>query len=138
MLAVDAKGRVALPVRHRAGLCPQPQDTLFLTKHPDGCLIVLPLSNWPDFRERVQALPAEAQGWKRVLLGFACEVQPDKAGRLLIDPVLRRHADLAQPGQALLIGLGSHCELWSPERYDSREAALLAQPLPEALRSLRY
>lgn len=137
-MSMDGKGRMAIPARHRAALSKAGLSDLVITKHPDGCLLVFPLPSWEPFRERIQALPAEAQGWKRMFLGFASEVTLDSASRVMVDPPLRDHAGLSKGGEGLMLGVGSHLELWQPERYADREAALLTQPMPESIKQFSY
>ncbi|NDY92274.1 division/cell wall cluster transcriptional repressor MraZ [Ideonella sp. TBM-1] len=137
-MSIDEKGRVAVPARYRASLKEAGVADLVITKHPEGCLMIFPLPNWLPFRERIQALPAEAQGWKRMFLGFASEVSLDSAARVMVDAPLRLHAALDKGGEALLLGVGSHLELWQPVRYEAKEQALLSQPMPESIRQFSY
>lgn len=132
-LSLDGKGRISVPARYRDALQAQAQGRWAITKHPDGCLMMFPQPQWQIFRDKVAALPMEALAWKRVFLGFVSEVQTDSAQRLLIDPVLRDFAGLHH--QVLLLGLGAYFELWDGPRYQAREAATLAQSLPESIRT---
>ena len=131
-LALDAKGRLAVPSRHREVLAALAQGQLTLTKHPDGCLLVFPRPVWEGFRTRIAALPMQAAGWKRIFLGNAMDVDVDASSRVLISPELRAAAGLAK--EVMLLGMGSYFELWDAERYAAHEAAVLQQGLPEALR----
>ena len=47
-LALDSKGRLAIPAKHRAGLVGSPSDNgkVILTADPSHCLLVYPLSTW--------------------------------------------------------------------------------------------
>ena len=56
-MTLDAKGRVAVPTRHRDALMSSVNGQLTLTKHPAGCLLVLPRPTWMELRERLMALP---------------------------------------------------------------------------------
>jgi MraZ protein len=56
--------------------------------------------------------------WKRLLVGFAEEVELDASGRLLISPELRKFAGLDR--QAMMVGQGSHFEIWSQEAWDKQ------------------
>ena len=52
---------------------------------------------------------------QRLLVGFAEDIELDSAGRLLVSPVLREFSGLEKP--AMLVGQGSHFELWSMESW---------------------
>jgi MraZ protein len=134
-LSLDAKGRVTLPARHRESMQAVGCNTLVITKHPDGCLMVFPEPNWVPFRDRIAALPMEAMAWKRVFLGSLSEVSFDSAARVLVDPVLRQFAGLNAGSKLMLMGLGAYFELWDEERYLVREAGTLTQPMPDSIRS---
>ena len=135
-LALDAKGRIAIPARHRDVLQALAQGQLTLTKHPDGCLLVFPRPAWEQFRERVAALPMAATAWKRIFLGNAMDATLDAASRLLISPELRVAAGLSK--EVMLLGMGSHFELWDAQRYAAQEAEAMQQGLPDALRDFSF
>ena len=135
-LALDAKGRLTVPARHRELLAATANSQLTLTRHPSGCLLVFPRPVWEAFRERVASLPMAAEGWKRVFLGNAMDVDIDGASRVLVSPELRAAAGMSK--DVTLLGMGSHLELWDSERYAAHEAAVLAQGLPEALQDFSF
>ena len=135
-LTLDGKGRLTVPARHRETLQTEAKSQLAITKHPDGCLLVFPQPVWEPFRDRVAALPMEALAWKRVFLGFVSEVEIDGASRVLIDPVLRAYAGLQR--DVLLMGIGSHFELWDAGRYAEREQQVITQPMPDAIKGFTY
>ena len=135
-LALDAKGRLAVPARHRDVLHALAQGQLTLTKHPDGCLLVFPRPTWEQFRERLSGLPMSAVQWKRIFLGNAMDATLDAASRLLISPELRVAAGLSK--EVMLLGMGSHFELWDAQRYAAQEAEAMQQGLPDALRDFSF
>ncbi len=135
-LALDAKGRFAVPARHRDALVALCAGQLTLTRHPDGCLMVFPRPAWEVFRDKVAALPMSAAGWKRVFMGNAMDVEIDSASRVLVSPELRAAAGLGK--EVMLLGMGSHFELWDAERYAVHEAAVMAQPMPEVLADFSF
>lgn len=135
-LALDAKGRLSVPARHRDVLAALSQGQLTLTKHPEGCLLIFPRPAWEVFREKVAALPMQAAGWRRIFLGNAMDVEIDSASRVLISPELRAAAGLSK--DVMLLGMGSHFELWDAARYAAHEAEVMQQGLPEALRDFSF
>ncbi|AVO49851.1 cell division/cell wall cluster transcriptional repressor MraZ [Melaminivora suipulveris] len=127
-LSLDAKGRLSVPTRHRDALGSQ----ITLTRHPDGCLLVFPQPEWERFRDRVAALPMTAQWWKRIFLGNAMEVALDGTGRVLVSPELRAAASLAR--DAVLLGMGTHLELWDKATYEAKEAEALQAAMPDVFK----
>lgn len=135
-LALDAKGRLSVPARHREVLQVLCQGRLTITKHPDGCLMVFPRPTWEVFRDKVAALPMSAVGWKRVFLGNAMDVEIDSASRVLISPELRKSAGLKS--DVMLIGMGSHFELWDAAAHAAQEAETMNGPMPDSLKDFSF
>ncbi|SPE36924.1 Protein MraZ [Burkholderiales bacterium] len=129
-LALDPKGRISMPTRHRDQLLAGCDGRLTLTRHPDGCLLVYPRQQWEHKREELAVLPYSARALQRLLLGSAIDVDLDSAGRMLVPTGLREDARLAR--EATLIGMGTHFELWEPDLLREREERDLANGLPEA------
>ena len=135
-LSLDAKGRFAVPARHRDAVQALCTGQLTITRHPDGCLMVFPRPAWETFRDKVAALPMSAAGWKRVFMGNAMDVEVDNNARVLVSPELRAAAGLGK--DVMLLGMGSHFELWDAERYAAHEAAVMAQPMPDVLADFSF
>jgi MraZ protein len=135
-LTLDAKGRINVPARHKDALLNACGGQLTLCKAPEGYLMVLPRPVWESFRERLLTLPMDADGWRRVYIGSAVDVEIDSAGRLHISPELRADAGLVR--DVLLIGTGSRLELWDSARYATHEAQVKQGPPPEAIKSFVF
>lgn len=127
---------MAVPARHRDALQALCGGQLTITKHPDGCLMVFPRPAWETFRDKVASLPMSASGWKRVFLGNAMDVEVDSAARVLVSPELRAAAGISK--DVMLLGMGSHFELWDAERHAAHEAEVMAQPMPAALQDFTF
>jgi MraZ protein len=135
-LNLDAKGRMSVPAKHRDALLAQGEGRITLTKHPDGCLLLFPRPEWEAFRARVAQLPMDAHWWRRIFLGNAAEVDLDSAGRILVSPELRSAAGIEK--EVMLLGMGSHLELWDAASYAAKEQAAIAQGMPEALKQFNF
>ena len=135
-LNLDAKGRMSVPAKHRDALLLQGDGRVTLTKHPDGCLLVFPRPEWEAFRSRVAQLPMDAHWWRRIFLGNAAEIELDGSGRILISPELRVAANIER--EIILLGMGSHLELWDAQTYSIKEQAAIAQGMPEALKQFTF
>jgi MraZ protein len=126
VLTLDAKGRLAIPTRHRDALVATSR-VLVLSAHPEGCALVYPEAEWERVRAQVEKFPsfdARASWWKRLLLGFEEHVTPDASGRVLISSALRMHARLER--EAMLVGQSHYFELWDPGVWNAKVAAALA------------
>ena len=109
---------------------------LTITKNPGNSLLIFPRPAWENFRDRVAALPMDSSGWKRLFLGNAMEVEIDASSRVLVAPELRAFAGLDR--DVMLIGMGSHFELWDAERHAAHEAAVMQSAMPESLKSFSF
>lgn len=118
---LDAKGRMAVPARVREPLTQGGTVKLVLTAHPEGCLLLYPEPAWEPIRARVMAFPSldrQLNLWKRLLIGFAQDCEPDGAGRLLIPPELRAFARIEK--QVMFVGQGTHFEIWDLEQWNAQ------------------
>jgi MraZ protein len=133
VITLDAKGRVAIPTRHRGALL-QSGRQLVLTAHPDGCVLIYPAAEWEGVRAKVAAFPSfdpKASWWKRLLIGFEEHVSPDGSGRILLPPALRLHARLER--DAIMVGQGRYFELWDAGVWAAKlEQALASAGTPPA------
>lgn len=128
VITLDAKGRVAIPTRHRAALAAVGKP-LVLTAHPDGCVLIYPLAEWEPVRAQVELFPSfdpRASWWKRLLLGFEEHVAPDGSGRVLLSPALRLHAKLER--EAMMVGQGRYFELWDSGVWSAKLGQALTVP----------
>lgn len=64
------------------------------------------------------------------------DVEVDSAARVLISPELRAAAGITK--DVMLLGMGSHFELWDADRYAAHEAEVMAQPMPDALQDFTF
>ena len=104
-LALDAKGRMLVPTKYRDALAVQCEGQLTLTRHPHGCLLLLPRPVWTEMRKDIVAWPMAARSWQRIFMGNATDVEFDGSGRILISPELRAAAGLSK--DVVLLGMGA-------------------------------
>jgi len=121
-LSLDAKGRIAIPTRHRDVLLAAAADGgLTLTAHPHRCLLLYPVPAWRPIRDQIlkaSGLDPRAASIKRVMVGNARTEELDSAGRLLIASELREFAKLEKT--IYLVGMGSHFEIWSESGWKAQ------------------
>lgn len=134
MLTLDGKGRITVPTRWRDVLMSAVAGQMVVSKSHVRCLSLFPRPIWDQFETRLNALPASADGLRRLYVGSATEVVIDGASRVLLPPELRAWAGLER--EVVFMGLGNRFELWDKARYDAHEAAVLEQDMSSQLESL--
>jgi MraZ protein len=134
-LSLDAKGRLSVPTRHRDALSTS-AGQLTITKHPHGCLMIFPRLEWERFRERIAALPMQAQWWKRIFLGNAMDVEMDSTGRVLVSPELRAATGISK--DVVLMGTGAFLELWDAATYQAKEAEAMQGEMPDVFKDFSF
>ena len=112
---VDSKGRLIVPAKYREML----GETFVLTRGIDDCLFVYTQDEWNKVMDKfseVRMTNRKAREFTRFLIGGATEVETDSQGRILIPAFLREYAKLVK--EVVLVGMGSHIEIWAKASYD--------------------
>ncbi|MBB5018844.1 MraZ protein [Chitinivorax tropicus] len=128
-LSLDDKGRLTVPSKHRDALMAMCAGRLVLTLSPDGCLLVYPEANWLPVRDQMMQLTGSRVAIARMVLGFAEEVEMDKAGRISVSRTLRDKARLEK--DVSLVGMGKKFELWDAAKFDELTQATMDIPADE-------
>lgn len=130
LTTIDSKGRTSIPAKFREILMSGFGDDRFvITKSSpvdfdDGSfgrgISVYPIKEWQELERRIQANDsglalAQLNSLKRLVLGPAQELCPDKLGRVLVPPSLRIHAGLER--DLYFVGMGRRFDIWSKETY---------------------
>jgi len=136
---MDVKGRMAIPVKYRDMLASACGGRIVMTAHTqDRCVLVYPETEWLNILPKIEALPSfnrAALRAQRLLIGYACPLELDGNGRVLVPPTLRDYAKLEK--KVMLVGLGKKFELWNEEAWLSSVADLDdGDALPEEMLSL--
>ncbi len=127
---------MTIPARHRDALSAQCEGLLTLTRHPDGCLLLFPRPVWESHRARLAAMPIAARAWARIFLGNAVDVDMDATGRILVSPELRTAVSLNR--EVMLLGMGSHFEIWDTGTLAAKEREALAAGMPDAIANFNF
>ena len=135
-LALDAKGRLAIPAKHRDALAGRAADSdastlagIVITADPSRCLLVYPRAAWEPIQARLMSLSSfnpEIRSLQRLIVGFADDVDVDGNGRILIPPALREFASLEH--HVVLVGQGNKFELWDAVKWN--DVTTRAIPFP--------
>ena len=129
--AIDAKGRLNFPARFREEM----GENFVVTRWIENCLIALPQDRWQVLVEQISTYNmADSQDLARQLLPSAMEAVPDKQGRILITPKLRRHAGLEK--DVTIVGMGNYAEIWDTQTWEEREANQGGSGLAAAVRAM--
>lgn len=127
-ISLDAKGRMTVPARHRDTLLATCEGRVTVTRHPDGCLMLFPRPVWEQHKERIAAWPTAARAFQRIFLGSADDLEMDSAGRVLLPATLRQATGLQK--ELMLMGMGSHFEIWDAATLTDSEARAIASGAP--------
>jgi MraZ protein len=117
-LTLDSKGRLVIPARHRDALLERCGGHLVITADPDKCLLIYPLPEWEIIQQKIDALSnldKHVRALQRQYVGTAVDTEIDAAGRLLVPPELREHAQLDK--DVVLAGQGKKFELWNRDNW---------------------
>ncbi len=115
-LNMDAKGRMAVPVKYRKSLGADDASSVFVTVNPrERCLWLFPENEWQDIVYKVTKLPSSRQNtnFRRMLLGYTNQLNLDSQGRILLHSNLREWAGLSK--RVAFVGQGQKFEIWDAD-----------------------
>ncbi len=125
-MSLDAKGRMAMPMRYRGLLIDRYAGKVVITVDPDRCLSIYPLKIWEEIERKLDRLPTfnpSARKLQRALTGHATEVEMDTNGRLMVPAPLREFAGINR--KAVLMGQVRKFELWDAEQFEKNRGGWL-------------
>ncbi|MDH5423639.1 MAG: division/cell wall cluster transcriptional repressor MraZ [Gammaproteobacteria bacterium] len=121
-LALDTKGRVAMPARYRERLLDCCGGKLIVTIEFDPCLLIYPLPEWEKIEEKLVALPSmnkQTRTLQRRMIGHATECEIDSQGRIRVPAILQEQAGLEK--QVVIIGQGKKFEIWNEATWQDNQ-----------------
>ncbi len=139
---LDAKGRLAIPMRYRDSIQEACGGALVLTysAFDHGALYLYPQEKWEEVRDKVMTLSTFDQrhrSLQRKLVGSASAVEPDASGRIQLPQTLRQVAGLEK--KVVLLGMGSRFEIWNENVLTNKrieEESRADEPASEEMTSL--
>jgi MraZ protein len=117
---VDAKGRVSLPAKYRDIMSTNYTDRLVITNY-DSCLIAYPYEEWVTFEENFRQysiMQEDVEVFMHYFISGASECSIDKLGRILIPPILRKHAGLER--EIVFVGMITRIQIWDKQRWEQK------------------
>ncbi|MBI2448587.1 division/cell wall cluster transcriptional repressor MraZ [Candidatus Microgenomates bacterium] len=115
---IDEKGRVATPVKYRVQL----GDGVVVTRGLDNCLFMYAKKDWAVLAEKLGNMPTtdkSARDYARLMLAGAMDIEPDKAGRIVLPQYLRDFASLKK--NVVVAGLYNRIEIWDETTWKKYE-----------------
>ena len=126
-LALDGKGGLAIPTRHRDALAQRCGGRLVVTLDPSNCLSLYPFPDWEPIEQKLNGLssfnPLYAR-LRRSIVGNAIDLDMDSAGRILVPAGLRDKARLEK--EVMLVGQGNKFELWDEVKWAGQQETELS------------
>ena len=120
-LNLDPKNRLAIPAKYRDILQEITAGRITVTLESAQCLLIFPEIEWQKVREKVQNLPNSlhplVKSYQRLVLGYAENLELDKAGRILLPATLKNMAKLDH--ETVLVGMGNRFELWNKDSWQA-------------------
>ncbi len=129
---LDAKGRLNFPAKFRERM---KGESFVILQWVDQCLFALPMEEVERLSERLGA-DEWMDSWQITgdLFSSACEVEPDKQGRILLPAELREYAALTK--NVTIVGNRNHAEIWDTDIWNARKAAITNEDRIERLKAL--
>jgi len=139
---LDAKGRLAIPMRYRDAIQEACGGELVLTysAFDHGALYLYPKEKWEAVRDKVMTLSTfdpRHRSLQRKLVGSASAVEPDANGRIQLPQTLRQVAGLEK--KVALLGMGERFEIWNENVLNAKrleEDGLADEPASEEMTHL--
>jgi len=116
--ALDRKGRLIVPSKFREALKEHYIERFFITRGLDKCLFMFAEDEWKTQEQKFKSMSftkSEARRFNRMYFSGACEMVPDKQGRILIPSYLKEYANIKR--DVYIIGVSNRIEIWSRENW---------------------
>ncbi|MBU1148079.1 MAG: division/cell wall cluster transcriptional repressor MraZ, partial [Candidatus Omnitrophica bacterium] len=112
--ALDRKGRLIVPSKFRDALKEHYIERFFITRGLDKCLFMFGEDEWKTQEQKFKSMSftkSEHRRFNRLYFSGACEVVPDKQGRILVPSYLKNYANIKK--DVYIIGVSNRIEIWS-------------------------
>ena len=113
------KQRIIIPAKFRDALKEHYIERFFITRGLDKCLFMFAEDEWKVQEQKFKSISftkAESRKFNRLYFSGACEMIPDKQGRILIPSYLRDYAEIKK--EVYSIGVSNRIEIWSDKLWE--------------------
>ena len=93
----------------------------------DHSLYAFSSESWEEFTQDLRSLTGEKSRAAKLFVINACEVEPDKQGRVLIPQNLREYAYLDH--DVTILGVRNHAEVWDSKRFKEYHSEIINSDL---------
>lgn len=116
---LDRKGRIIIPSKFRDALREHYIERFFITRGLDKCLFMFAEDEWKVQEQKFKSMSftkSESRRFNRMYFSGACEMVPDKQGRILIPSYLKEYAAIKR--EVYIIGVSNRIEIWSRDSWN--------------------
>ncbi|MBU3911160.1 MAG: division/cell wall cluster transcriptional repressor MraZ [Candidatus Omnitrophica bacterium] len=116
---LDRKGRIIIPSKFRDALKEHYIERFFITRGLDKCLFMFAEDEWKVQEQKFKSMSftkSESRRFNRMYFSGACEMVPDKQGRILIPSYLKEYAAIKR--EVYIIGVSNRIEIWSRDSWN--------------------
>jgi len=122
---IDSKNRVFVPAKYKDAL----GESFILSSNGfNKCVLVYSTEEWRKYEEKlIEASQTEADDIFREVFSNTVDVQLDSQGRIVIPNYLKEKLKVdkeATVKNLVILGVGTHLEIWSEEGYAEKCNAL--------------
>ena len=130
IVAIDGKGRIAIPAKYRAIAAAQGSEKFFVIRNVDGGLDLYSEAEYRKVTEKMAPQKAmdskQARFLKRYIYSNSAEGVPDSQGRITIPKQLLEFAGIDK--EVLVMGVREKIELWNEQRYKDYQKSFPMTP----------
>ena len=116
---LDSKQRIIIPAKFRDVLKEHCVERFFVTRGLDKCLFMFAEDELKTQEQKFKSMSftkRESRKFNRLYFSGACEIVPDKQGRILIPSYLKDYAGIKK--EVYIIGVSNRIEIWSREMWE--------------------
>jgi len=116
---LDDKNRLSIPSRFRLGLQGDGNDTFYLARGLDQCILLFTREKWKELENQLSThafTDASVRAFKRMFFSGAFPANCDRQGRVNVPQSLIDHAKVKR--DVVVVGVSDWVEIWDSELWD--------------------
>lgn len=116
---IDEKNRLSIPSRFRFHLQGDGNDTFYLARGLDQCIILFTRDKWKELEKQLSThtfTGASVRSFKRMFFSGASPANCDKQGRINVPQNLIDHAEINR--DVVVVGVSDWVEIWDSGTWD--------------------